>query len=229
MRLLLILIATGCIAWLLNMLVMLNAPREVDAYLCFLGMAGVLAYFVFPRIAQTERSYAICYGVAMVPICLTAGIASVRWVLDLGFERGFGALIVAFIVGTYFVWLFATELPAPHSLANLELMGIGFCFLVAGLLTLTSAVVECSALQFRLRVGLGLFWLTSGVYAFCDALGVHRSAALWRSASQYVTQINCILFLGGLAWLLSGMQPESSRQNIRGQHVEHAAVYEGEQ
>jgi hypothetical protein len=228
MRLLLILVATGCIAWLLNTLVTLNAPREVDAYLCFLGMAGVLAYFVFERIPQHDRTYAICYGAAMLPICLTAGIAAARWTIHLGLERGFGAFITAIIVGTYFTWLFLTEIPKPHGLATYEMLTVGFCFLAAGILTLTSAVVECSALQFRLRVGLGLFWLTSGVYAFCDALGVHRSAALWRSASQYVTQINCILFLGGLAWLLSGMQPESSRQQIRGQHVEHAALYEGE-
>lgn len=228
MRLLLILVATGCIAWLLNMLVTLNAPREVDAYLCFLGMAGVLAYFVFPRIAQTERSYAICYGVTMIPICLTAGMAAVRWTVNLGFERGFGALIVAFICGTFFTSLFASEIPRPHSFATLTMLGVGFCFMAAGILTLTAAVVECSALQFRLRVGLGLFWLTSGVYAFCDALGVHRSEALWRSISQYATQINCILFLGGLAFLLSGMQPEGARQEIRGQHVAHAAVYEGE-
>lgn len=224
MKLFLILVATGCIVWLLNTLIALRGPREVQTYLALLGLAGLLAYFVVPRVTQTEHGYAVCYGLTMIPICLAASASAPRWLSDLGWERGLGAMAVSFAVSAYLAWLFGSEIPQPHSLGTKILLTTGFFFCALGFLSLVSAVPECAALQFRLRIVLGLFWLTSGAYSFCQVLGTLRAQALWQSISGYATQVMCIVFLGGLAWLLSGQQRELGRQEIRGQHVEMSAL-----
>jgi hypothetical protein len=171
----------------------------------WLGVITFLAFFVAQRIPQNETSYAIFYALMLGPLVLFTFATALQFGLSLGDDALLGFAVFAFFAA-FFVKLFTAH--TPNNFVTKVMLIQGYVFCVCGLLTLASLVPPCSALQFKLRLTFGLYWLAISGYSYCQSLGVVRAKALFQSIDSWFAGAMCVAFLLPLTIALQGIQPE---------------------
>lgn len=212
MRIASILAASGVIAWLFCTLWTLPVSRSLLLYVGWLGVITFLAFFVAQRIPQNEASYAIFYVVMLGPLVLFTLSTAIQFGLALG-EDGLMGLALFLFVAAYFVGIFRQF--TPNNFATKVMLTQGFVFAACGLLTLASAIPPCNALEFRLRLTFGLYWLAISAYSFSQSLGIVRAKALFVSLDSWFAGALCVAFLLPLTISLQGIQREAAPQHHR--------------
>ena len=216
MRIASILAASGVIAWLFSTLWNLPVSRALLLYTGWMFVITLTATFVAARIPQKDWSYAIFYTLMLGPLVLFTLGTALQFGLSLG-DDALTVFVVFCFVGAVFVKVLRGH--TPDNFVTKVMLTQGYFFCVCGLLALISAIPPCTVLQFRLRLGLGLYWLAIAGYSFAQTLGVVRAKALWHSIDSWLAGALCVVFLGSLALALQGIQPELARQHSTDEFV----------
>lgn len=224
MRIASILAASGVIAWLFCTLWNLPVSRALLFYTGWMFVITSTAYFIAQRIDQKSPAYVPFYVVMLTVLVVPVVIQSIQFGLTLN-HRGLTGFVIFLFFAAWIRDLFQAHI--PHSFEAEIMLAEAYAFCVCGLLTLASAVPLCTALQFRLRVTLGTYWLAVSIYRFCVVLGVVRARALWESIDNWAASAMCVAFLGGLAWMLSGVQIELGPQEHSSEQISEL-VWEAE-
>lgn len=217
MRIASILAATASIAWLAFTLWDLPIPRALHVYNFCLFTVGVIGYFVAGKIKQSDPEYVPFYTAMLALVVIPMGWTAIELGKTLGLRGVYGAFVIMLCVA-WFTKLFNAHV--PNSFDNKLTLTQGYLFCVAGLFVLASAVPLQSVLNFRLRIFLGAYWLVTGAYAFCHSLGMVRAATAWQPLAGWFQGSVTVLFLGGLALALSGLQPELGPQHSRDEAIQ---------
>lgn len=210
MRIASILAASGVIAWLFCTLWNLPVSRSLLLWNGWMFVITLTATFVAARIPQKDWSYAIFYALMLGPLVLFTLGTALQFGLSLG-DDALTAFLVFCFVGAIFVKVLRGH--TPDSFVTKVMLVQGYIFCVCGLLSLASAIPPCTALQFRLRLGLSLYWLAISGYSFAQSLGIVRARALWVSLDSWLAGAMCVAFLLPLTVSLQGIQPELGRQH----------------
>lgn len=212
-----VLLAAGCVFRVPGRAI----PWTVPAYLVAQFFFAVIAWWGLQK-GETSGSYLRYYACAFGVVLLLAIAASVRlamvhpnWLTNL---VCFGAAAQSVAVGAVIYWELLKEygghVPAVNQVAVFQAVIMAFCGAVT--LTVTAAKVESEV--WASAMALGAFWSVMAFLSWGYALGITRNRGIWIHLNNFLPAFLAIVAFSWLAFTLSGLQSETSRQEVT-QHV----------
>ena len=200
-----------------------NLPMAWFGYLVLMLLTHMLAfYFLFKTsVGQIPNpSYLPVYSGSTVAAVVLMGLLTFQFsrnlpsVLSVLFclaAMGFGAAVVMVIrwwlLGVYQTIPSETTVTLAHS----------WVLFVCGACALASFLPEPTALGKVFRIALGLYWLAISCTGFSITVGFIKSRDLSIKLNLVIPAVIGIAAFGWLAYSLSGLQSETSRETVPNQ------------
>lgn len=191
----------------------LNRMRNHALILWFLAvqlLCGiVMLAALIAGVKRDSKTYLILFFVSLLITSIPAWILSLRWMLELPAAKPIELALTLAVVGTVGLFAYLHD-RAPNSGAFLFYASV---FAFPGALSLLTTASALNRVETMVHLGLSLFWLLMGLYAYSLAAGYANENLRWLEAAWVPAGI-AILCFGLTAVGLGKAQFETARQSV---------------
>ena len=189
----------------------------VTAYLIAQFFFAVIAWWGLQK-GETSGTYLKYYACAFGCVLVLAVLVTIRMAMvhptGLGIFLLVGAAAQSAAIASVIYWELLKEygghVPAACQIAAFQAAVLAFCGAVT--LTVTAAKVETEL--WSVSMALGMFWSAIAFLSWGYALGITRSRGIWIHLNNFLPAFLAVVAFAWLAFQLSGIQSELSRQEV---------------
>lgn len=190
----------------------------VPAYLIAQFFFAVIAWWGLQKVDALSGSYMNYYALSFGSVLLLAVLVTIRMAMvhptGLGIFLLVGAAAQSAAIASVIYWELLKEygghVPAACQIAAFQAAVLAFCGAVT--LTVTAAKVETEL--WSVSMALGMFWSAIAFLSWGYALGITRSRGIWIHLNNFLPAFLAVVAFAWLAFQLSGIQSELSRQEV---------------
>jgi hypothetical protein len=190
----------------------------VPAYLIAQFFFAVIAWWGLQKVDALSGSYMAYYALSFGSVLFLAILVTIRMAMVhptlLGIFLLVGAAAQSAAIASVIYWELLKEygghVPAACQIAAFQAAVLAFCGAVT--LTVTAAKVETEL--WSVSMALGMFWSAIAFLSWGYALGITRSRDIWIHLNNFLPAFLAVVAFAWLAFQLSGIQSELSRQEV---------------
>lgn len=193
----------------------------IPLYLSLQSLFTLFAWWGIIRPGVFEsRAYLYFFAGGFGIVLVFALLVAISFPLDFWTGVLFIPLLsLAVMAGMLRLWLVGAEPDATGKMSLIQ----GAVLLVCGVLSIMALAEQMAPEMKSVALALGLFWLASGAFCWCFAVG----GRAWNPANEYVPSLLAIVAFGWLAAQLNGKQREFAPQHSRDEAIQEL-VWESE-
>ena len=195
-------------------------PLNVMAQ-CFFAL---LALWGLQKTAIQSPTYLLFFNLGFMAVMVTALICAGRFTAAFPFEIAAPLIAICVLFALWMfrsaIWRMALLHKGAIPLKEIPVVVFASVLLLCGLLSVASLIAESRYPLKVSAIALGGFWLLLAVFFFAYAIGNIHLHTTTQKFNHFVPSMLAIVAFGWLAFQLSGLQAEASREQVPQQTLE---------